>query len=388
MLPYALRGDASDFPTVQSWTGNKGVQEFKRAVADRELAEDRRLAYVALTRAARRLVVTGHRWGPSQQRPRGASVYLQALHDECVAGLGSVLHWHAEPETGETNPALEPVEGHPWPVTGDADARARREAAATMVRLAMEAESSPNEVRPESVEGDVSTPSLTDGESELVAQWDHDAAALLAEARQRHETPGRLPPLVSATTAVHLLRDPAMARRRMVRPLPARPAEAANRGTRFHQWVEARFGQVPLLDLEAPGDADDAEGAELAALQAAFLAGPYADRQPAAVEAPFQLVLGQGTVAGRIDAVYRVEGNDQSGLPEGTVFEVVDWKTGRRPADVFQLAIYRLAWAELNDLPVEKVAASFYYVATGERERPSDLPDRALLTEWWARATA
>ncbi len=97
VLPYALRGDASDFPTVQSWTGNKGVQEFKRAVADRELAEDRRLAYVALTRAAGRLVVTGHRWGPSQQRPRGTSAYLQALHDECEAGLGSVLHWAAEP---------------------------------------------------------------------------------------------------------------------------------------------------------------------------------------------------------------------------------------------------------------------------------------------------
>ncbi len=279
------------------------------------------------------------------------------------------------------------VDGHPWPIAGDADARARREEAASMVRRAIDNLSSREEFT-ESAGEEAPGPALTAVEADLVAQWDHDAAALLAEARQRHATPGRLPPLVSATTAVHLLRDPAMARRRMIRPLPARPAEAAARGTRFHQWVEARFGQVPLLDLEAPGDDDEGDGAELAALQEAFLAGPYADRQPAAVEAPFQLVLGQGTVAGRIDAVYRVDGDDQAGLPEGAVFEVVDWKTGLRPADVFQLAIYRLAWAELNDLPVEKVAASFYYVATGERERPSDLPDRALLTEWWARATA
>ena len=255
-----------------------------------------------------------------------------------------------------------------------------------MVRNAIESRRSQRDALPESTESDASGVALTAVEASLVAQWGHDSAALLAEARQRHETPGRLPPLVSATTAVQLLRDPATARRRIMRPLPRRPAEAAARGTRFHQWVEARFGQVPLLDIEAPGDDDDGDGAELAALQEAFLAGPYADRQPAAVEAPFQLVLGQGTVTGRIDAVYRVEADD--GLPPGAVFEVVDWKTGLRPADVFQLAIYRLAWAELHDLPVEQVAASFYYVATGERERPSDLPDRALLTEWWARATA
>jgi DNA helicase-2/ATP-dependent DNA helicase PcrA len=298
------------------------------------------------------------------------------------------LHWEAEPSAGESNPALEPIDGLPWPITGDASARARREDAATRVRHAIESRKSQGEEFAESAKSAASDPALTPVEADLVAQWDHDAAALLAEARQRHETAGDLPPLVSATTAVHILRDPTTARRRIIRPLPARPAEAATRGTRFHQWVEARFGQVPLLDLEAPGDDGGVEGAELAALQEAFLSGPYADRQPAAVEAPFQLVLGQGTVAGRIDAVYRVDGDDQDGLPEGAVFEVVDWKTGLSPADVFQLAIYRLAWAELNDLPLEKVAASFYYVATGERERPSDLPDRALLTEWWARATA
>ena len=132
---------------------------------------------------------------------------------------------------------------------------------------------------------------------------------------------------------------------------------------------------------------------DLEELQVAFLAGPYADRRPVAIEAPFQLVLGDNLVSGRIDAVYEVEGEAESGddgrggLPPGTRYEVVDWKTGRHPADPLQLALYRIAWAELHQIPVEQVAATFYYVPTARVDRPADLPDRAALTEWWGRLT-
>jgi DNA helicase-2/ATP-dependent DNA helicase PcrA len=58
----------------------------------------------------------------------------------------------------------------------------------------------------------------------------------------------------------------------------------------------------------------------------------------------------------------------------------VDWKTNQRQtADPLQLAIYRLAWADLAGVPVESVAASFYYVRTGELVTPDDLPGRAEL---------
>ncbi len=91
---------------------------------------------------------------------------------------------------------------------------------------------------------------------------------------------------------------------------------------------------------------------------------------PYAVEAPFALVFGGQVVRGRIDAVYE----------EADGFLVVDWKTNQAAtADPLQLAIYRLAWAELHDVPVEQVRAAFYYVRTGDVVEPTDLPGRVEL---------
>ena len=56
---------------------------------------------------------------------------------------------------------------------------------------------------------------------------------------------------------------------------------------------------------------------------------------------------------------------------------VVDWKTNRTEnADPLQLAIYRLAWAELTGVPVERVTAAFYYVRTDHLVVHDDLPGR------------
>ena len=57
-------------------------------------------------------------------------------------------------------------------------------------------------------------------------------------------------------------------------------------------------------------------------------------------------------------------------------YEVVDWKTNAAAdADPLQLAIYRLAWAELNRLDLDQVTGAFYYVRLGEvqpvRRRPA-----------------
>jgi len=102
-----------------------------------------------------------------------------------------------------------------------------------------------------------------------------------------------------------------------------------------------------------------------------FEDGPFGDRVPAAIEPSFALVLAGQVVRGRIDAVY--DQDDGSAL-------LVDWKTNRSAnADPLQLAIYRLAWAELHDLPVERVRAAFYYVRSGDVVRPGSLPGRTEL---------
>jgi DNA helicase-2/ATP-dependent DNA helicase PcrA len=210
----------------------------------------------------------------------------------------------------------------------------------------------------------------------MVTAWDRDIELLLGEARRMRER-GRAVPLPTTLSASQLMRvadDPEAFARELVRPLPRRPDPAARQGTRFHAWVESRFGQQPLvLDDELPGaaDADIADKPDLEALQRSFERSAYADRVPYALEAPFQLMLAGHVIRGRIDAVY--ETGDGG-------FEVVDWKTNRaQGADPLQLAIYRLAWAELHGLPIEQVSAAFAYVRSGETVRPSPLPGRAEL---------
>ncbi len=207
----------------------------------------------------------------------------------------------------------------------------------------------------------------------LVAGWDADLKALLTEvasADQPHQEV-RLPSTLSASSLLRLAKNPDNFARELVRPMPRPPAPSARRGTTFHQWVETRFGSEPLIDLDALDDASSSSDAELTELQAAFEVGPYADRLPLAIEAPFQLMLAGQVISGRIDAVYEVAGDD-----DGRWFEVIDWKTGRQKADPLQLAIYRLAWAELRGVPLERVRCAFYYVSRGVVEYHDDLPAR------------
>lgn len=126
---------------------------------------------------------------------------------------------------------------------------------------------------------------------------------------------------------------------------------------------------------ELPGtEAEIADERDLEALKDAFERTDYAHRTPHRVEAPFQLAIAGRVVRGRIDAVYKESGG------QGTTYEIVDWKTNRtRTADPLQLALYRLAWAEQQGVPLESVNAAFLYVRTGEVVRPEDLPDRAAL---------
>ncbi|MBW8821940.1 MAG: PD-(D/E)XK nuclease family protein, partial [Streptomyces sp.] len=156
------------------------------------------------------------------------------------------------------------------------------------------------------------------------------------------------------------------------------PQPAARQGTRFHAWVEARFEALTLPMLEPddlPGsDAEIADERDLEALKDAFERSEYAHRTPYRVETPFQLAIAGRVIRGRIDAVYR------HGDGDATTYEIVDWKTGRtRTADPLQLAVYRLAWAERQSVPVESVTAAFLYVRTGDVVRPRDLPGRAAL---------
>jgi len=223
-------------------------------------------------------------------------------------------------------------------------------------------------------------PRLTPEEARTLASWDRDLDALTGELLRAREavTDVPLPASLTASQVLRLAADPDGFAQELARPMPRPPQPAARRGTRFHAWVEARFEELTLPVLEPEelpgGEAEIADERDLEALKDAFERTEYARRTPHRVEAPFQLAIAGRVVRGRIDAVYR------KGDGDGATYEIVDWKTNRtRTADPLQLALYRLAWAEQQGVPLESVNAAFLYVRTGEVVRPDDLPDRAAL---------
>ena len=161
--------------------------------------------------------------------------------------------------------------------------------------------------------------------------------------------------------------------------MPKKPAPLARRGTSFHRWLEGRWGQQRLMDeFELPGASDDFEetDAHLDQLRDRFEESEWAGREPLDIEVPFETMIADRVVRGRMDAVFRVS--------EGR-YEVVDWKTGGRrgkkaeAAASVQLAAYRLAWSHLAAVPLEQVGAAFHYVLLNKTVRPVDLLDETGL---------
>ncbi|MEU6381785.1 ATP-dependent DNA helicase [Streptomyces sp. NPDC046909] len=231
---------------------------------------------------------------------------------------------------------------------------------------------------PHAREAEPAHPRLTPEEARTLASWDRDLDALTGELLRAREavTDVPLPASLTASQLLRLAEDPDGFAQELARPMPRPPQPAARRGTRFHAWVEARFEELtlPMLEPEElPGsEAEIADERDLEALKEAFERTEYAHRTPHRVEAPFQLAIAGRVVRGRIDAVYK-EGDGAT-----ATYEIVDWKTSRT-ADPLQLAVYRLAWAEQQGVPLESVSAAFVYIRSGEVERPDDLADRRAL---------
>lgn len=369
VMPSALRGDARDLPQLGGHTP-EDIAALAKAAKEHEALEELRLGYVAWTRARHRLFVSGWRWAGHLKTGLGPSAYLQRTRDAMATWGGAPDAWLDAVVKGEPSPYADRSPDLPWPIAHRTAEVERREEAAARVRA----------VTPGADEDTVEDVLHLD----RIRQWDEEIARLLEEA-SRESSPDvavPLPSSLSATSLARLRDDPETFARELARPMPRPPSSAARFGTRFHAWVEARFGQQLLLDPdELPGraDAEVDDDADLRELVKRFEEGEFAERVPVAVEPSFALVLhgpsgGGQVVRGRIDAVYA------DATPGGDGYLLVDWKTNRTAtADPLQLAIYRVAWAELHDLPLERVRAAFYYVRTGRLVEPADLPDRPAL---------
>nr|WP_198664076.1 ATP-dependent DNA helicase [Jiangella endophytica] len=371
-LPYALRGDSGSLPPLElaGVADQVGVRDavdaFYGDAAAAARLEERRLAYVAVTRARGLLVCSGYCWDDAV-RPRELSMFLHEIKVACDDGAGEIGVWVQAPEGDDTNPLALEVRELRWPYDPLGQRRALLEDGAALVRATQGA-----------VDGvlfDLAQP---------VTEWDAEVERLLAE-RERNSSlrpiDVALPEHLSVSQLVALRESPEGLARALRRPVPRPPAPLARRGTLFHAWLESRWGAPRLLDVdELPGFADDgaAPDRELASLQEAFLRSEWAGRTPVEVEAPFELLVAGVLLRGRVDAVFTTG--------DGGI-DVVDWKTGRPPATdeeaatrTVQLAAYRLAFSRLYDLPLDHVGAAFHHVRQDVTVRPADLMDEAELT--------
>ncbi len=317
VLPAPLRGDARDLPQLAGFD-KAALDTYRADTRAHDQEEELRLGYVAFTRAAHRLSVTSYLWSP-RPTPFGPSPYQAVVRDQLESWGDPVAddEWLEKPAKGDPNPYAEFDPSRPWPEPGPGREAALRLEAARVVR----------EVDPTAPDDDLDVI-----DAARVAEWDDELERLVVEARadRDHLIEVPLPTSLSATALGRLRTDAETFARELARPMPRQPSPAARFGTRFHAWVEARFGQQDLFDpeeLPGQGDAGIDSDDDLAELIETFERGPFADRAPHAVEAPFALVLDGQVVRGRIDAVYA----EEDGLPRGRLEDLTP-RRRRRPA--------------------------------------------------------
>ncbi|MEV0891708.1 ATP-dependent DNA helicase [Promicromonospora sp. NPDC050262] len=392
-LPYHLRGDADDLPRFD-WEHASDTKdlvalrdEFKAECGEHRLAEERRLAYVAFTRARRELFLTASWWGTAS-RPRGVSPFLAELAD---AELVKADLWAPMPEPDAENPrnAEEITAVWPAPDGGSDERRPDQQPTARDVLRATAAlvDEAADERLVALAAMRLPADALTAPQGVLADAAGHDlvdlARMLLAERNRHADREVAFPAHVSASGLVRLAADRDAFALQLRRPVPVQPTVHARRGTRFHEWVEQFFTSATLLDVDDLPSAEDddlPEDTDLDKLRDTFLGSEWSARMPVAVEVDVETPVAGVMLRCRMDAVFK----DPATGPDAVV--VVDWKTGREPLDAtaraareVQLAVYRLAWSRWTGLPLEQVSAAFYYVGSDTTVRPDRLLDEAEL---------
>ena len=383
-LPYPIRRDSDDLPAFvpeagggqfASYFANRAAEKgtkrstpasaFNSYVKD-ELRpqhgahrerEERRLAYVAVTRARANLLLIGS-WidgGVSLKQP---SRYLMETREALLRrGYDPRIEICEPPQTDVQDEELPEGEELPtYPITPGRSRALVGEAA--------------QRVRERSLE-------LQDDRDifDVLAELEphplvRDTLLLIEERRASREATrveiraDRLP----ATAVSSFIADHEEWATQMRRPIPSPPSHASALGTLFHAWIERQLHQVsgelwdePVVGMEL---LTDEERHVLTRMQENFRSLDMRGARPIAIEEPFSVEVAGISIQGRIDAVFE----EQDGS-----FTVVDWKSGHVPGKktplstyayyARQLELYRLAWSQRQGCPVESVGARVIFLA-------------------------
>ena len=391
-LPYPLRGDKTslpqwDYQAVRAQPElKKSIEAFKNKMREHLYREELRLVYVAVTRPKNGLLLTGSYWKPGVKKAKAVSKFLESavqlpqsdveVFDRQPPEADSVF----PPRIEDENPLEQNEVTKQWPLDPLGENHGARVSQSR--NLVLEA------LKASAVSGGI-------GATEI------DQIELLLRERETRIQSKSLVPLpvrINASGFKDYLLNPEEAAERMLRPVPQKPYQATRAGTVFHSIMEQRNASLVRLLTQDPelDIADESERlwalelssgdlaqhqATVEELQANFASSRWAERVAVEAETEIQLAVGSNIFVCKIDAVFL---ND-----DGTL-EIVDWKTGAAPADEtelfersLQLSLYRLAFATLRNIPVEKIRASFYYVSENREVEPKEFLTLNQLRERW-----
>src|SRR4051794_39301295 len=102
VLPFPVRGDAVDLPVLRGYDAD-AVKAFEAECKSDDADEERRLAYVAFTRARRLLLTSGYCWTRSRVSACGPSTFLTELR-EIGEPVVTVDCWCDDPADDDVNP--------------------------------------------------------------------------------------------------------------------------------------------------------------------------------------------------------------------------------------------------------------------------------------------
>ena len=420
-FPHTLRRDYDSLPPcpfigLSPQAGKDAIlaagEEYRSELGKWEVAEERRLAYVAYTRARSQLLLTTSHYAALSKTPKMTSRFLKELE------RSQMVQFLADDERDDdlSNRALDQSSVSVWPhqldslasleepgvaepsvagpdsvgagggaaSTGDAAAGGGsigkgtahdgaglsavvpgqavpgKQAGLSLRLRAAALVSAAGGCQGAGCEEALQVP---EGLAPQLDDWWRQARLLLQERQIRQENGQEivLPSHLAATAMAKVGKEDFIMSLR--RPLPPPPSKAARLGTAFHEEMSQRLNSEGTLlslaeagsDRLSPADRKQVNDwldnvADLEILQG---------YSPYATEIDQEIRLAGFNVRCRIDAVFKaVEKGRAQWL-------IVDWKTGGQRVRVDQLSLYVHAWAASQGVDISQVRAAYVYVQDG-----------------------
>lgn len=388
-FPHTLRRDYDSLPPcpfigLSPQAGKDAIlaagEEYRSELGKWEVAEERRLAYVAYTRARSQLLLTTSHYAALSKTPKMTSRFLKELE------RSQMVQFLADDERDDdlSNRALDQSSVSVWPHQLDALAGLEEPGVADVPSQAAPDQAGPGQaalgkqaglslrLRAAALvsaaggcqgAGSEEALQIPEGLAPQLDDWWRQARLLLQERQIRQENGQEivLPSHLAATAMAKVGKEDFIMSLR--RPLPPPPSKAARLGTAFHEEMSQRLNSEGTLlslaeagsDRLSPADRKQVNEwldnvAELEILQG---------YSPYATEIDQEIRLAGFNVRCRIDAVFKaVEKGRAQWL-------IVDWKTGGQRVRVDQLSLYVHAWAASQNVDISQVRAAYVYVQDG-----------------------